>query len=211
MEAGNQKKAKVSKREQVRRAGSTVFAAVAIAAAVVMFSAISIRFLWNKKQYNDRVITAKTQARDDVEANITNVEKLADQFSELDSSATTNATTILHALPPVYDYASLVTSLNAIAVTSGVKFNGSSGQDSSADAILSSPVSTPIEIPITMQVTGSYGAIKTFMTNLERSIRPIQVSSVNYSGSNASVEAQIQAVTYYQPARSFDFTKTEVR
>ncbi len=202
---------KKSKREQVERANSVVFVAVAIGAVIVMFSLISSRFMWNKKSYNDRVITAKTNARNDVNSNVESIDKLTEQFSALDGSATTNATTILHALPPVYDYAALTTSLNSIAITSGVKFSGSTGQDTSADALASSPVSQPVEIPITLQVSGSYESIKKFMANLERSIRPIQVNSVTFSGSNESLEAQIQGVTYYQPARSFDVTKTEVR
>ncbi len=202
---------KISKRKQLEKANSTVFVAVAIAAVIVMFSLISTRFMWNKKSYNDRVITAKTKARNDIKQNVENLGKLAEQFPALDNSATLNATTILHALPPLYDYASLATSLNAIAITSGVTFNGSSGQDTSADAIKSAPVSKPIEIPITLQVTGSYDAIKTYMTNLERSIRPIQVSNVSYSGSSDQLQAQIQAITYYQPARSFDVTKMEVQ
>jgi len=202
---------KLSKREQLSRASSTVFIAAAVAAVVVMFSLMSGKFLWNKKSYNDRVITAKTKSRDAIETNVTNIDKLTQQFPSLESTPTTNATTILHALPPVYDYASLVTSLNSIAVTSGVKFNGSSGQDSSADALTSAPASTPIEIPITMQVTGSYVSIKNFMSNMEKSIRPIHVTNVTFSGNNESLDAQIQAVTYYQPARSLDVTKTEVR
>lgn len=201
----------MSKRQQLEKANSTVFVAVAIAAVIVMFSLISTRFMWTKKSYNDRVITAKTKARNDIEQNVTNLDKLADQFPALDSSSTLNANTILHALPPVYDYASLATSLNAIAITSGVTFNGSSGQDTSADAVASAPVSQPVEIPITLQVTGTYDAIKTFVTNLEKSIRPIQVGSVVFSGSSDSLEAQIQATTYYQPSRSFDVTKMEVQ
>lgn len=201
----------VSKREQLKKSGSTVFIAVAVSAVIVMFSLISIRFLWDKKNYNDRVISAKTKARNDIETNLENLEKLTEQFAQLDTSATTNSSTILHALPPVYDYASLTTSLNSLAVSSGVKFNGSSGQDSSADAVISSPVSKPVEIPITVQVTGSYEAIKKFVSNLERSIRPIQVTNVSFSGTNDNIQAQIQATTYYQPARSFDVTKTEVR
>lgn len=200
-----------SKRQQLAQANSTVFIAVAIAAVVVMFSLISTRFMWNKKSYNDRVITAKTKARNDVTTNVENLDKLSEQFPQLDSSASTNATTILHALPPVYDYAALTTSLNSLASASGVTFNGSTGEDTSADAVLSAPVSQPVEIPIAIQVTGNYEAIKKFMNSLERSIRPILVNNVTFSGSNNTLEAQIQATTYYQPARSFDVTKTEVR
>lgn len=200
-----------SKRQQLAQANSTVFIAVAIAAVVVMFSLISTRFMWNKKSYNDRVITAKTKARNDVTTNVENLDKLSEQFPQLDSSASTNATTILHALPPVYDYAALTTSLNSLASASGVTFNGSTGEDTSADAVLSAPVSQPVEIPIAIQVTGNYEAIKKFMSSLERSIRPILVTNVTFSGSNNTIEAQIQATTYYQPARSFDVTKTEVR
>jgi Tfp pilus assembly protein PilO len=200
-----------SKRDQVNRAGSTVFIVVAIASVVVMFSLISMRFLWEKKSYNDRVIKAKTKARDDIATNLENLDKLSEQFPELNSSETTNSKTILHALPPTYDYAALASSIDYLATLSGVQSNTSIGEDISASAVASAPVSQPVDLPITMQVSGTYENIRQYVINLERSIRPITINLVTYSGDNSSLQATIQATTYYQPARSLDVLRSAVR
>jgi Tfp pilus assembly protein PilO len=201
----------ISKRDQVKKAGSTVFIVVAISSVIVMFSLISMRFLWEKKSYNDRVITAKTKARNDISTNLENLDKLSEQFPDLNSSASTNSKTILHALPPTYDYAALASSIDYLAAFSGVQSNTSIGEDISASAVNSASVSEPVELPLTMQVNGSYDSIKQYITNLERSIRPINVSTVTYSGSNDLLQATIQAVTYYQPARSLDVLRSPIQ
>lgn len=200
-----------SRREQVKRAGSTVFIVVAIASVIVMFSIISMRFLWDKKGYNDRVIVAKTKARDEIRSNAENLDKLAEQFPELETSPSTNSQVILHALPPVYDYAALASSIDYLAMISGVRSNTSIGDDLSATAVNSASTSQPVELPLSLSVTGSYDAIKQYIVNLERSIRPIRITSVTYAGTDESLQASLQAVTYYQPARSLDVLRSPIQ
>ena len=208
----NQKiKQTMSRRDQVKKASSTVFIAVAAASVIVMFSLISIRFLWERKSYNDRVVTAKTKARNDIQTNLASLEKLSEQYPQLDSSASTNSKTILHALPPVYDYAALASSIDSLASMSGVQSSTSIGEDTSASALTSAPLSQPVEIPLSMNVSGSYDAIKKYVSNLENSIRPIRVVSVTYSGTNSALQLTVQAVTYYQPARSLDVMRSQIQ
>ncbi len=201
----------MSRREQVKKAGSTVFIVTAIAAVIVMFSLMSLRFLWEKKSYNDRVINAKTKARDDIRDNLSSLDKLAEQYPQLDSSASTNAATILHALPPVYDYAALVTSLDGLASRSSVTATGSGGTDGSETAVKTANESKPVVIPITLQATGNYAAIREYISNLERSIRPIHIKNIALTGSSSNLKASITAATYYQPARSLDVLRSEIR
>jgi Tfp pilus assembly protein PilO len=199
------------KREQVKKAGSTVFIVVAIASVIVMSSAMSIRFLWEKKSYNDRVGEAKTKARDGLQTNLANIDKLSEQFVDLEDSVTTNSKTILHALPPVYDYAALASSIDYLASISGVQSATNIGQDISATAVNSANTSSPVEIPLSLTVTGSYESIKLYVTNLEKSIRPIHVTSITYSGTDSDLQAVIQAVTHYQPARSLDVERSPIQ
>lgn len=201
----------LSRREQVKKAGATVFIVVAASSVVVMFSIISMRFLWEQKSYNDRVISGKSKARDDIETNLNSLTRLSEQFPQLEDSASTNSKTILHALPPAYDYAALASSIDYLASISGVASNTSVGEDVSASAVNSAPTSSPVEIPLSIQVTGSYEAIKQYITNLERSIRPINVTAVTYTGNNDSLQATIQAVTYYQPSRNLEVEKKAVQ
>lgn len=204
-------KALISRRNKIVKAGSTMFIAVAIASVIVAFSIVSLRFLWQQKSYNDRVISAKTAARDQVNTNRENLNKLSEQFDDLNSSESTNSTVILHALPPTYDYASLASSIESLAQRSGVSFTGAIGQDDSANAVTSATTSSPIEIPLALQVSGSYDAVNTFVQNLEKSIRPISVTTATYSGTNSTLTATITALTYYQPTRSLDVARSSVQ
>src|SRR5690606_22384213 len=129
------KESLTNKREKIAQANSTVFIAVAIAAVVTMFSLMSLRFLWMKKAYNDRVIGAKTAARSAIETNLSSLDSLNNQYPGLRDRGANNAKTILHALPPTYDYAALVTSMEYLAQTSSVRLVGGVGQDQSATAI----------------------------------------------------------------------------
>jgi Tfp pilus assembly protein PilO len=201
----------VSKREKISKANSTVFIAVALAAAIVMFCVISIKFLWTRSGYNARVISAKSQAKDQLEDNNRNLDALLEEFTALDSSATTNSKTILHALPPVYDYPALATYMESLAQQSGVALPGSVGPDISASAVSSSIVSSPVEIPLTIEVNGSYESIVQFIKNTEFSIRPIHITAVEYTGTNDQIKAMITATTYYQPARDLGVGKKEVQ
>lgn len=208
----NQKKSQqLSKREQVAKAGSTVFIVVAISAVIVMASIMSMRFLWQQKGYNSRVISAKVEARDQLTSNLENLDKLSQQFGELNTSETTNAKTILHALPPTYDYAALASSIDGIASLSGVRSNTNIGEDTSESALNFATTSQPVEIPLSLDVSGSYDAIRTYISNLENSIRPIHVQSVAYSGTNGDLQVLIEATTYYQPARSLDVERMNLQ
>lgn len=198
-----------TKRDKITKAGSTVFVAVAIAAVILAVTAVTMRFLWQRKTYNDRAISAKTEARDKLQTNASNIDSLLEQFPELDSS-NPNSKTILHALPPVYDYPALVTSLDYLAQLSGVQLSGGAGADNSASAVRQSDVSTPLEIPLQLEVTGSYAAVEKFIQNLERSIRPVVITSLSYSGTNDDLTATIQATTYYQPVRSLEVKRIKL-
>lgn len=201
----------VSKREKISKANSTVFVAVALAAVIAMFCIISIKFLWTRRGYNARVISAKSQARDQLETNNKNLDTLLEQFEALDKSATTNSKTILHALPPVYDYPALATYMESLAQQSGVTLPGSVGQDISAGAVSSSIVSSPLEIPLNIEVNGSYDSVVQFIKNTEFSIRPIHITWIEYTGTNDQIKAVITANTYYQPARDLGVGKKEIQ
>jgi Tfp pilus assembly protein PilO len=207
----SQNSAQLSKREQVAKAGSIVLVVVAISSVIVTFSIVSMRFLWQQKGYNSRVISAKTEARDQLSTNLENIDKLSKQFGELNTSETTSAKTILHALPPTYDYAALASSIDSLASLSGVTSNTNIGEDTSSTAPNSATTSQPVEIPLSLEVKGSYESIKAYIENLERSIRPIHVQSMTYSGTNTELKVVIDAKTFYQPARSLDVERMNLQ
>ena len=168
-------------------------------------------FCGSKKSYNSRVIKTKTEARDQLTTNLKNIDKLSQQFGELNSSETTNSKTILHALPPVYDYAALASSIDSLASLSGVSSDTNIGEDTSSSALNFATTSQPVEIPLNLNIKGSYDAIRTYIDNLERSIRPIQIQALTYTGTNSDLQILIEAKTYYQPARSLDVERIKLQ
>lgn len=200
-----------SKRDKISQANSTVFIAVAISAVLVMFCLISVRFLWQKMSYNNRVINAKQTARKQIEENTSSIDQLSGQFPELQNRATNNSKTILHALPPTYDYAALVTSMEYLANQAGVQLASGIGQDESAAAIKEQNTSAPQEITLTLNVSGNYEAVVRYINSLEQSIRPILVTTVDFSGANTDLQATIQAKTFYQPARTLEVSKEVIQ
>jgi len=200
-----------NKREMISRANSTVFIAVTVSAVIVVFCLISFRFLWQKKAYNDRVISAKIKARKQIEDNSVAIDKLSEQFPDLQRKANNNDKTILHSLPPAYDYAALVTSMEFLADQAGVKLDSGVGEDVSASAIKEQNVSAPQEIILNLSVSGNYENIVKYIDVLEKSIRPVIISTADFSGGNSEIKATIVAKTYYQPARTLDVSKEVIK
>lgn len=202
---------KDSKRDRIDKANSTVFIAVAIAAVIIVFCVVSIRFLWMQRQYNSRVIAEKTTSRDILTVNVESLENLAKQLPELNKNPISNESAILHALPPNYDYAGLVSSVNFLARESSVTLVGGIGEDQSPTAESTSSSPTSVDIPLAITVKGKPNNIKKFLETLERSTRPFRVTALDISGSNRELTAVITATTYYQPAVDLEVPTEEIR
>lgn len=214
MSNGVQKNAGVkkdNKRDRINKANTTVFIAVAVASVVVVFCLVSIRFLWIQLQYNTRVINEKTISRDRLTANVSSLRNLAQQLPELEKNPLANESAILHALPPQYDYAGLVSSVNFLARESNVTLVGGIGDDQSTTTESSSSSPQPVEISTNITVKGRPANIKKFLETLERSTRIFKISSLDVTGSNNELTATITAATFYQPAVNLDVPTEEIR
>jgi hypothetical protein len=143
----------------------------------------------------------------------------------------TNTKIILDALPYTYDFPALATAVQNLITVPGVTINGITGTDtgtgtsnstvatvptaSSGTAATAQSTGTPaaqpvsaIAIPFTFTVAGSYANMSVVLTNLERSIRPINVESIDLSGSDGTMTMVVTANTYYFPSRGLN-TSTE--
>lgn len=192
-----------TKRQAIDKAKSTVFVAMVIASILVSFSIVTINFLWGLRGYNTRVTAEKESVRDTLEENISNAEALRQSFSTFESGDVTSKE-VLDALPSKYDFAAIITSLDSLAKRSGMLLTGFTGDDQSAEAMQSSTRPEAIAIPFTIEVEGDYEGLQEFMNNLELSIRPMQVESVEISGSDENITANISISTFYQPQASLD-------
>lgn len=210
----------LKKRQQIENASRSMFIWVAIAAVAVSVCVVTAQFLFQKWSYNNRVLTAKYKAADTLKKNIDNAKKLQDAVNGLVSnqdlsSVKTNAEdpntkSVLDALPSKFDPTALGTSLQqAILSRSGVTIEGitvpsdEEGVSTSTDGEASTANdATPKEMKFEITVSGSYDKIRSMMLDLERTIRPMKVTSITLNGDDAAMTAAVAGVTYYQPSKS---------
>ncbi len=79
------------------------------------------------------------------------------------------------------------------------KSENQSGQPRPGGAITAPSTGSVKEFPISLNVSGSYGAFKSFLNDLEKSLRIIDITSVSFSASGKDLfEFTIKGKTYYQ-------------
>lgn len=199
-----------TKRLHIEKANTAIFTSVIVASVIVAITLVSFNFLFKEFKYNQKIITAEREADATLQENVKSVENLKNTLSSLNTS-TVNEQKIFNALPPIYDYPALASSMDWLAKSSGVSLQGGIGQDESASAQGPSNNPQPVEIALNLSVQGSYSSIKKYVSNLQLSIRPINIKSIQLSGTNASMQAQITAVTYYQPTKTLNSTQETIK
>lgn len=221
------KTASFTKRTLITKANSRMVMATAIAAFLVVFSAVAAKALISQASYQNRVISAKKKALSTLKSDISAVDALKNSYQAFTSTPQNviggnpsgtgsqdgdNAKIILDALPSSYDFPALATSLQQLIQSQGLQIEGISGTDEAVSqaANASSTTPQPIAIPFEVRVTGSFQGVRGLLNAFERTIRPIQVQKLEIDGAkNGTMTATIDAQTFYQPAKSLNI-KTEV-
>ena len=101
--------------------------------------------------------------------------------------------TLDEAIPPHRDYEDLLAMIESIGATSGItdpiSISYTPVKEGAAAAIA--------ETPVTLAAHGSYGAIEQLLQNLQSSLRPLALKSVDLApNEDGGVTASISAVTY---------------
>lgn len=217
-----------TKRTLIGKANSSIVIATSIAAFVVVFALVSGRALLTQMSYQNRVIDAKKNSLNQLEANVAAVDSLKNSYKVFvganpnilagNSSPTStgaqdgdNAKLILDALPSKYDFPALTSSIEALITAQNLQILGISGTD---DEVAqrdkqTSATPAPISMPFQIQVSGSYSSIQNLVDSLLRSIRPFQIQTMQLSGNETSMTAAINAQSYYQPEKTLNI-KSEV-
>lgn len=188
-----------TKRKAIENAGSRMFIAVIIASIIVSICFVLFKSLWDLRSFNSRVISERSSALMTLESNVEAVDKLELSAKALDEGDEINSQVVLDALPSKYDFPALFTSIAALAEEGKVDLKDFSGKDETQNAIESEIDPEPVQIPFTLSVEGSYEKITDFLETLEKTIRPMNINSIDLSGSNKAMLAKIELHTYYQP------------
>lgn len=216
------------KRLQITKANSTIMTVIAVASFVVTVSLVGSRALLNQRSYHQRVIAEKEKAVKQLEDNVKAVESLQQSYSSFINRPENilkgnpngtgerdghNAKLVLDALPSRYDFPALATSLEKLLTEKNYDIEGITGIDDEVNQQQNntSPSPEPVEMPFSIKFSSSYGAVQDMLVTLERSIRPFQIKSIEFSGEDNDLRADIEANTFYQPARNLDITTKEIQ
>lgn len=219
----------VRKRQQIANANRQMFIWVTVAAVVVAVCAVvALNFVQriiyqakvnNKLTDTSSILTKSVATIDDLMAN---VDKLSVNknlnLPQLRQGDSTAFQVVLDALPTENDKTSLGASLqDRILAPSGVTINQisvtSTGGAAAAPGDTSSSDIKPTAQPITFSVVvqGTYDSIQTVIQDIERTIRPITIDSVNLQGTDSKLQATISATTYFVPKVNYVLGSEEVK
>jgi len=213
------------KRQLINKANSRIVAVTSGASFVVMFCLIGSYTLLGQLTYQNRVISAKKKALTQLQQDISSTKELVSRYQAFVTGPINvlggnpagsggqdgdNAKIILDALPSKYDFPALVTSLEKIFKDQGVQIESIGGTDDQiAQADSSSSTPQPVPVPFQFSVSGNYDEIKKVVAALERSIRPMQIQTMQLTGNEKKMTLTVSAQTYYQPEKNLNI-RTEV-
>ncbi len=217
-----------TKRLLIDKANSTIVIVVAVASFVTVFSLVATKALLSQRGYQARVTSEKEKAVKQLKANVNAVSTLQTAYKGFVDTPDNvlggnpkgtgdkdgdNAKIVLDALPSKYDFPALASSLEKILSSQSIKIVSITGTDEEVqqEANQSSPTPALVDMPFQIAVSGNYAALQTLMGTLEKSIRPIQVQTLDFSGTDASMQLTITAKTFYQPSKSLSITTKDVK
>jgi len=205
------------------------FGAVVMVAAFCLFGA---KTLLGQALYQQRVISTQHKAEKQLATNINAASTLTSQYNTLfensnpinvlggksDTSAQAvppdidNARLALDAMPTTYDYPALIASVTKMMNNNQIGAPSITGTDQT-NTVSSAPSLNPqpVAINLTISGIGNYSTIQQFLKELELSIRPFDVTSLQLSGNEANMSFTAAVTTYFQPAKVLGITESKVQ
>ncbi len=214
--------AALRKRQQIDSSKRTMFIAVAIVAFASGIALVVSFFLVKQIFFHSEVIGEKQATINTIRQNITTADELKDNIRVLDANEALNSVrtsddssalqVILDALPADANADALGASLQvrfagatggvtieSLTVDSRVDGGEASVEPQTDEADLESP-----SIDFSMRVSGSAGALKELLSRFERSIRVIEVSSIEVQAGDGSLVMSLSGRAYYEPPQTVE-------
>lgn len=218
-----------TKRVAINQANARMVVIVAVATVLTMFCLVASKAVYSQNRYQARVITAKEQARNQLQDNIETFKKLQTAYKAFNDAPTNviggtasgtgdndgpNSKIVLDALPSSYDFPALTASIEKVLSDNNLKVSAITGTDDQLNQQnnVSSPDPKYVSIPFSFTVTNAnYTSISQLITRLQQSIRPVSIDSLELSGGVNNMTATVNAHTYFQPAKSVSITKKVIK
>ncbi len=217
-----------TKHTLIDKANNMMVVVIAVGSFITVFSLVASKALLSQQAYQSRVTAQKEKAVKQLKSNINAVNNLQTAYKAFVETPDNllggnpkgqgdkdgdNAKLILDALPSKYDFPALATSLEKILTGENFKIQSIGGTDEEIQqgGNTASPNPQPVTMPFQVSFTGSYASMGFLLATLEKSIRPIQVQTLDLSGQNGNMQAAISGQTYYQPAKNLSITTKVIK
>jgi hypothetical protein len=213
------KEVALRKRQQIDSSKRTMFIVVAVVALVSGIALVVSFFLVQQILFHGKVISAKQSTLDTIKSNIAVVDDLKNNVRVLDTNTALNSVRTSEessALQVILDALPAESNADALGASLQIRFAGEvSGlkvdslvvtptdieNSSSNSADLDSNTSS---IGFTMSVSGSADMLKEFLTRLERSIRVIEITSVDIRTGSDGLTMNLVGRAYYEPGHNIE-------
>lgn len=213
------KEVALRKRQQIDSSKRTMFIVVAVVALVSGIALVVSFFLVQQILFHGKVISAKQSTLDTIKSNIAVVDDLKNNVRVLDTNTALNSVRTSEessALQVILDALPAESNADALGASLQIRFAGEvSGlkvdslvvtptdieNSSSNSADLDSNTSS---IGFTMSVSGSADMLKEFLARLERSIRVIEITSVDIRTGSDGLTMNLVGRAYYEPGRNIE-------
>lgn len=203
----------VRKRQKISAANKAVFTWVVIASIVLGISGVVAQFMLRQLFFNNKILTVLNTTNSNIKKSITTYDGLKTEVTKLVADTNLNALkkgenstalqVVIDALPTEENRVALATSMqNEVLGPSGVTINAFAVIDASTAAAASASAQTTSGVQsfsFNFTITGSYAQVQQAIRNIERSIRPIAIQSLDIQGTDTDMKVNIVAITYYQP------------
>lgn len=218
-----------TKRVAISKANAQIVAIVGGAAFLTVFCLFAAKASWSTNRYQAKVTKGKETAKTQLVANISAYNSLKSAYKTFDAADPnaiggsktgasdrdgTNSQLILDALPSSYDFPALASSLEKLLTDRGFQVESIQGSDDQLNqqTNISSPTPEAVPMPFSFGVkNASYQSITELVDAMNKSIRPIAVDSISMTGSSGNLSLNVNAHTYYQPAKNLDIKKQVVK
>jgi hypothetical protein len=217
---------------QMSKDQSRLLLIVVVTAFISGFCLMGVKSMLARSFYQGKVISARHKSAAQMTADIKSANTLVTQYRGVfigdnsqniiggknDSSpyATPpngdNGRIVIDALPVSYDFPALLTSIQKMMNNDNLGSQSIGGTDQSPTAD-NSPTGSPkpVNIDLTISAAGTYTSTEKFVKDLERSIRPFDITNLSLSGTESSLVVNLNVTTYYQTAKTVNITSKEIK
>ncbi len=201
--------------------GNYLIIAVLVGFVAIVATLLIGRIFVTQALLNNKIITKKSAADTQLLQNIENVKTLASSYASLGAAQQI----ITNGLPAQSDFPALNGLMENIAKVSGVKLTSVDTALAAASASSGTTTTTstaaapaaaggpdrPKEFAFVVDINGDYPKIINFITNLEKSARPMRITNISVDNATGGLDVKLSITTYYQPATALQEKTEEVK